>query len=153
MAAGGVLLLALVWGLVGARITMTSPEATPTGPAPVTTTQQAEPLVLARSFLNLLQTRDFEASYRLLSARLQDNLSREDFQSAMQSWVSEGSHAWGLQYRDPVVVDQTGGYCALRLQAVGPAAGQEDWSWNLVAEDQGWRIDSVNGGPPVSGAP
>ncbi|MGE0490013.1 MAG: GAF domain-containing protein [Vulcanimicrobiota bacterium] len=110
------------------------------------TLETAGPETIARSFLSALQGSQLGTAYELLSPRLREKLTREQFEQRVKTWLSQGKNAWELQYRRPAVEEQDDSKCVLALERIGPEQAKS-WHWRLVKTPTGWTLDRLEGGP------
>lgn len=113
---------------------------------PVISRQQASAATVAESYLAGLRSGNLNGSYRLLSTPLQEKLSEPRFIRQIQSWLAASDRAWGLKYRQIKVVRAGPSQCRVEVVPLGQASRQEPWIWDLVKEEDGWRLNSPPGG-------
>lgn len=143
-AAGVVLVLALILLLVTFLPEPTRPKKEPSLPPPVTE-QTANPLGVARAFLTELRLGESGASYGLLSERLRGRLSKEIYERHLKAWLASESVRWELRYREP----RAGVTRELTAEVLLPPPGRRSktWTWVLVKEESGWKLDRLEGAP------
>ncbi|MCA9796479.1 MAG: GAF domain-containing protein, partial [Candidatus Eremiobacteraeota bacterium] len=121
----------------------------PPPPAPkskLATLETAGPDTIARSFLGALQAPRLGPAYEMLSPRLRDKLTPEQFDQRVKTWRGKGKNAWELQNRRPVVEEQSESRCLVGVERVGTEQAKS-WRWELIKTPTGWVLDRLAGGP------
>lgn len=139
------LLLLMGWGLAHrSRRVPLEPTTTPA-------VAGAEAVDVARSFHQLLRLRELHQAWMLLTPRLQKKLPEDAFKQKVSGWLANETNRWELQYRK-VSPLETGAEQMRVLVEPGPDIHQATaWTWTLVATEEGWRLDRLDG-PVVTGS-
>ncbi|MBX3169397.1 MAG: GAF domain-containing protein [Candidatus Eremiobacteraeota bacterium] len=113
------------------------------GPKIVTLSSGRAPAAtVAESYLAGLRSGNLPGAYRLLSRSVQEKWSEARFVRQTQGWLAASDRAWGLKFRQVQVVRAGPMHCQVRVIPLGQAAKQEHWTWDLVKEEAGWRLET-----------
>ncbi|MBI3926557.1 MAG: GAF domain-containing protein [Armatimonadetes bacterium] len=142
------LILAAVWVFVGTLMGSHRTERRPpAGIRVVHTIQNADPMIIARTFLRQVQLRRFGEAWQLLSPDLQKKLPAASFASQAEAWLADSTNRWELGYR---TVSETARRETTILVQVDPPQklkGLPVWRWTLQRSPDGWRIVQMEGAP------
>jgi hypothetical protein len=119
-------------------------------PDPVPRTVQAKistPSQVASGFKASVQTRNFSGAYTFLSQRLKQEIPREEFVSLSRAWLKKPDRAWELQHRRVSPGEASELQSTLHLYPPDDRPEQRKWTWQLIREDDGWKLDRFKGGP------
>lgn len=108
--------------------------------------QQATAATVAESYLAGLRSGNLNGNYRLLSHGTQKQLSEPGYIRQMEKWLAVGDRAWGLKFRRIEMLSAGPSKCQVRVTPTGQASRQEKWTWELVKEEDGWRLQTPPGG-------
>ncbi|MBS2038960.1 GAF domain-containing protein [bacterium] len=113
---------------------------------PVLSREQATAATVAESYLAGLRTGNLTGSYRLLSSDLQKRLSEPRYLRQTESWLAVNDRAWSLKYRQVKMLQAGPSKCLVQVVPIGQAAQKESWTWELLKEEEGWRLKTLPGG-------
>ncbi|MCA9796631.1 MAG: hypothetical protein KC910_32705, partial [Candidatus Eremiobacteraeota bacterium] len=142
--AGLFLLLLLGWGL-----THRSNNAPVDQPTAAVTVPGAEAVEVARSFHQLLRLREFHQAWELLSERLQEKMPEDRFRQGMSEWLANETNRWELQYRKVASSETRDDRIKVVVEPGPDVREAKTWTWTMVATEQGWRLDWMDG--PLNG--
>ena len=123
------------------------PPSTVQAPATPVATWDAAPEAVARTYLQLLASREYEQAWQLLHPDLRKSLPFQAFRDKVSTWLSDGSHRWELPRRT-VRKGQVGVTEAVCLIDPDPEMSElGPWRWTLRREGKAWRLAALEGGP------
>jgi hypothetical protein len=141
------LALALAVAVVGvaAGALRRTPPPPPRPSGNVTTLQTAPPEQVAYSFLRMMATREGAQAYQVLSVGLRKRMSQAEFQQRVTTFMSSQTHRWDLQFRTARLEEAGSRSARVAIEPRRDLRGT--WRWQLVREEQGWKLDALEGGP------
>lgn len=104
--------------------------------------ERAPAATVAESYLAGLRSGNLPGAYRLLSRSVQDKWSEARFVRQTQGWLAVSDRAWGLKFRQVQMVRAGPEHCQVKVVPLGQASKQEQWTWDLVKEEAGWRVET-----------
>lgn len=119
-----------------------APAPKPAAKIATLSSQLAPAPTVAESYLAALRSGNLPGAYRLLSRTVQERCSEARFVRQTQSWLAGSDRAWGLKFRQVEVVRAGPQRCQVKVVPQDQAAKQEAWTWDLIKEEAGWRLDT-----------
>ena len=113
--------------------------------APAAVEKPVPPSTVVRAYLSAVREGEFAKAYDLVTARLQDGLSRDDWAERLEGQVADRGRAKILFMRvHPAIVkgNEATVVASFRLETQsGRKVARE--TYNLVRENGRWRIDAI----------
>lgn len=114
-------------------------------PAAAAVEKPVPPSTVVRAYLSAVREGEFAKAYDLVTARLQDGLSRDNWAERLEGQVADRGRAKILFMRvHPAIVkgDEATVVASFRLETQsGRKVARE--TYNLVRENGRWRIDAI----------
>lgn len=135
------LLLGVIWFVAPSETAVVSPQPTPR--FAISSTNAA--LDASQDFLNQLRAGEYDAAWAMLEPELQKRWGQEDFARAVSEWVQVGENKAILELRGFHQVQKDGPAVKALLLKTEVAGDDRDWVWELLRNDEGWTIASLDG--------
>lgn len=135
-------LLAATWAVAGSYLTPGSAPPKPVATAVVKVPVQ-RPETAATSFLGMVKVKDFSGAHKILSKRLQQELSEDQLQAQLDRYLARTDNRKDLRSRTLNLQEVDAESCRVTLETSD--RDRKNWEWKLRKEDDNWRLDSLGG--------